>query len=108
MSKIFTGAGLVTVEVVGDSMTERGIYDGDMVVVRQMPETPDNSVVLAWVPSNEGGGLTIKKYAHGMLYPETKNDAHEPMELPRDARIYGVYEGLVRRHRTVKKRRRRV
>ncbi|HEY1076815.1 MAG TPA: transcriptional repressor LexA [Fontimonas sp.] len=83
--------------VVGDSMIEDGILDGDLVAGKATPDAEHGQTVIARV----GGGITIKRlYRRGRalrLLP--RNVAHAPIDPDptEDFAIEGVYCGLLRR-----------
>src|SRR5690606_26563308 len=63
--------------VVGDSMTDAAITDGDLVVVRQQPDANNGDIVAALL----GDEATVKVFKrdgeHVLLLP--RNDAYEPI-----------------------------
>ncbi len=85
----------------GDSMSEIGIVDGDLVAVHKSQEAATGQIVVARVNDE----VTIKRFQRGRnrskitLLPENKN--HQPIEvdLSRDEfSIEGLYVGLMRQH----------
>ena len=84
-------------KVQGDSMSDDGILDGDLVGVHRTPEAHDGQTVVARID----GELTIKRLQRTArrirLLP--RNPAHAPIEIERgqDFAIEGVYCGLIRR-----------
>jgi repressor LexA len=93
-----TGSGqLFALRVRGDSMIDDGIYDGDLVVVRQQPTADNGDVVVAGVPGDEA---TVKRFSRRgeriVLTPA--NERLSPMELnPGDVSIYGRVVSVMRR-----------
>lgn len=83
--------------VEGDSMTDDGILDGDIVAGRATPDADHGQTVIARV----GEGITIKRlYRKGRtlrLLP--RNPAHRPIDPDptEDFAIEGIYCGLLRR-----------
>lgn len=83
-------------KVVGDSMIEEGIHDGDLVVVLKRDEARTGEMVVALV----GSEATLKRY-----YPEGRtirlqpaNARMRPMQVPAgDVQVQGVVVGLMRR-----------
>jgi repressor LexA len=75
---------------VGDSMTEVGIDDGALVLVRQQPIAEAGDVVVALVDDE----ATIKELRRSsdavVLMPRSKNSAHKPIVLQRDFQVQGV------------------
>ena len=69
---------LFLLKVVGDSMIDAAICDGDWVVVRQQP-TADNGDIVAAMLDNEATVKTFKrKGAHVWLMPH--NEAYSPID----------------------------
>jgi repressor LexA len=83
-------------KVVGDSMIDEGIHDGDLVVVLRRDEARTGEMVVALV----GSEATLKRY-----YPEGRtirlqpaNARMNPMRVPAgDVQVQGVVVGLMRR-----------
>lgn len=83
-------------EVVGDSMIDEGIHEGDLVVVSQRDQADPGEMVVALVDSD----ATLKRF-----YPEgdrirlqPANPHMEAMYVPaRSVRVQGVVVGLMRR-----------
>jgi repressor LexA len=83
-------------KVVGDSMIDEGIHDGDLVVVLRRDEARTGEMVVALV----GSEATLKRY-----YPEGRtirlqpaNARMKPMQVPAgDVQVQGVVVGLMRR-----------
>lgn len=83
-------------KVVGESMIDEGIFDGDLVVVESREEAASGEMVVALVD----GESTLKRF-----YPEGEtvrlqpaNPTMEPLLLPaRDVAIQGIVVGLMRR-----------
>lgn len=71
------GRELFSLHVVGDSMINAGILDGDFVIVHRTPVANNGDVVVALV----GDEATVKRFykeeGHFRLQPE--NDAYEPI-----------------------------
>jgi repressor LexA len=85
---------LFLLKVVGDSMVDAAITDGDWVVVRQQP-TADNGDVVAAMIDGEATVKTFKRREdHVWLMPH--NDAYEPI-LGDEATILGKVVAVMRR-----------
>jgi repressor LexA len=86
---------LVALKVVGDSMIEDHIADGDYVVVRRQKTAHKGQIVVALTDENEA---TLKRW-----YPEKNRIRLEPANAAmkpifvRDAQVWGVVEGVVRK-----------
>ena len=74
----------------GDSMNEKGINDGDLVLVRQQLTADNGDMVVALVDDE----ATIKEfYRLGdmiVLKPRSTNKQHKPIILTKDFQIQGV------------------
>src|ERR1700736_2097993 len=77
----------------GDSMTDAGIMEGDLVVVHEQKMAKNGDIVVALV----GEDATVKRFFresdHIRLQPE--NDAHEPIRS-REVQVLGRVVGLMR------------
>jgi SOS regulatory protein LexA len=84
-------------EVIGDSMIEAGILNGDYVVVRQQQTAENGDIVVAMTEDNEA---TVKRFFkeknHIRLQPE--NPAMEPIFV-KNVTILGKVIGLFRHFR---------
>lgn len=85
-------------QVVGDSMIEAGIFDGDFALIRKAEEARDGEIVVALVDQSEA----TLKYFHrenGMIRLDPANATHEPQRyLPSRVKIQGKLAGLLRRY----------
>ncbi len=85
---------LFMLKVVGDSMVEAAICDGDWVVVRQQPTAENGEIVAAMID----GEATVKTFrrreGHPWLIPA--NDAYAPFRAD-DATILGRVTAVLRR-----------
>jgi repressor LexA len=94
----FTGSGeLFMLTVRGDSMIEKGIYDGDYAVVRQQPTAEYGDLVVAGILEEEA---TIKTYLPEgefiTLLPA--NALYEPLIYPaNEVIIFGKVVTIIRR-----------
>lgn len=84
-------------KVIGDSMIDEGIHDGDFVVVQQRAEAGVGEMVVALV----GDEATLKRY-----YPEGERVRLQPSAAhvqpiwvaARDLQVQGIVVGLMRRY----------
>jgi repressor LexA len=84
----------------GDSMIEAGIFDGDLVVVRQQPDAQNGDIVVATIPGEEGTVKRLRHDAkrHDVIVLEPANPAYEPIILgPEDVTIHGKVVALLRK-----------
>ncbi|MBW5448186.1 transcriptional repressor LexA [Cohnella sp. CFH 77786] len=80
--------------VMGESMIEAGIHDGDYVIVRQQQTANNGDIVVAMTEENEATVKTFyKERDHIRLQPE--NSALEPLRL-KHVSILGKVIGLIR------------
>jgi repressor LexA len=95
LPKQIVGEGeLFLLKVVGDSMVDAAICDGDWVVVRQQP-TADNGDIVAAMLDNEATVKTFKrKDGHVWLMPH--NEAYDPIDGDQ-ATILGKVTAVLRR-----------
>ena len=74
----------------GDSMDQKGIEDGDLVLVRQQTTAKDGDTVVALIDDE----ATIKEFRIGgetfVLKPRSRNKQHQPIVLAKDFQIQGV------------------
>ena len=74
----------------GDSMNQKGIDDGDLVLVRQETTAKDGDTVVALIDDE----ATIKEFRIGretyVLRPRSTNKTHQPIVLTKDFQIQGV------------------
>lgn len=85
-------------QVVGDSMVDAGIHDGDFAVVRRCDEAESGSVVVALVEDRE---VTLKRLRRrgASIALEPANPAYEIRIFgPHQVKIQGRLVGLLRRY----------
>lgn len=74
----------------GDSMNEKGINDGDLVLVRQQVTADNGDIIVALIDDE----ATIKEFHHSgntiILKPCSTNEQHKPIILTRDFQIQGI------------------
>jgi len=97
LGEMLLGPGRYALRVVGDSMIEAGILDGDTVIVRACDTASDGCIVVALIDHEEA---TLKRLGHKadgsvLLLPE--NSAMPPMIYPAHrVTIQGVVVGQLR------------
>ena len=74
----------------GNSMIEKGIQDGDILVVDKSLEAKNNSVVIAYIDGEFTVKRFVKKKDKVILYPA--NDEYKPIEVTseNDFLVWGV------------------
>ena len=85
-------------EVVGDSMVDMGIMDGDTVVIEKREDARNGDVVVALVDEAEA---TLKRMYQkdGLVELRAANPAHEDRRLPPErVRVQGRLRALLRRY----------
>ena len=94
----FTGEGtLFMLRVRGDSMIEKGILDGDYVVIRQQSEARNNDIVCAGIPGDEATIKTFTKQG-GRIVLVPANSRLSPIDLdPGEVEIFGKVVTVLRR-----------
>ena len=85
-------------EIVGDSMVEAGIHDGDMVIIRRSDTASSGEIVVALIEDSEATLKTFRREA-GRVALEPANSAYETRYFSTDkVRIQGRLTGLIRRY----------
>ncbi len=85
-------------EIVGDSMVEAGIHDGDMVIIKRSDTATSGEIVVALIEDNEATLKTFRREA-GRVALEPANSAYETRYFSTDkVRIQGRLTGLIRRY----------
>lgn len=81
--------------VVGDSMIDAGIHEGDMVVVCGSLVAKAGDIVVALVDK----GNTVKRLMRdkkGVMYLQPENPRYDPIYAKHDLQLQGVVTGLIR------------
>lgn len=80
---------------IGDSMNEKGIHDGNLVLVRQQQTAENGDTVVALID----GKATIKEFHRlsqaVVLKPRSTNKQHQPIILTSDFQILGVVQSIL-------------
>lgn len=94
----FTGSGeLFMLRVHGESMTGRGILDGDYVVVRSQQAAENGDLVAAGIPGDEAT-VKIFRRRRNKIVLEPANPAFAEIVLaPEEVRLYGKVVTVLRR-----------
>ena len=81
-------------EVMGDSMIEAGILDGDLVIVRQQPSANNGDIVVAMTEEDEA---TVKRFfkENDYIRLQPENSSLEPI-IVRNVSILGKVIGVYR------------
>jgi repressor LexA len=79
----------------GDSMNEKDIQDGNLVLVRQQPTADNGDTVVALID----GEATIKEFHRTrnaiVLKPRSTNKQHQPIILTDDFQVLGVVQSVI-------------
>jgi len=86
---------LFALQIVGDSMIDAGILDGDVVIVEKTSACRNGDIVVALIEDEATVKRFYKEDGHFRLQPE--NDAYAPIIVPELA-ILGKVVSLVRHH----------
>ena len=84
-----------TLHVSGESMINRGIYDGDIVIVRRQRNAKNGDIVIAMTDQDEATIKTFYK-ENGYIRLQPENDTMEPIILD-EVTILGKVVGLYRK-----------
>ena len=97
-SGLVAGGEHFALEIVGDSMVEAGIHDGDMVIIRRSDTATSGEIVVALIEDSEATLKTFRREA-GRVALEPANSAYETRYFSTDkVRIQGRLTGLIRRY----------
>ncbi|MFK5979154.1 MAG: transcriptional repressor LexA [Rhizobiaceae bacterium] len=85
-------------EVQGESMIEAGIFDGDIVVIREAPSAIAGDIVVALIDDEEATLKTFRREGSSIAL-EAANPAYETRILsPERVKVQGKLVGLIRRY----------
>ena len=85
-------------EIKGDSMTEAGIYDGDIVIIRRCDTAENGDIVVALVDKEEATLKRLRKRGAAVAL-EAANPAYETRIFgPDQVEIQGRLVGLLRKY----------
>lgn len=79
----------------GDSMNEKGINDGDMVLIRQQQFANNHDLVVALIDDEATIKEFHKKQNIIVLKPRSTYKKHQPIILTSDFRIQGIVETVI-------------
>ena len=85
-------------EIVGDSMIEAGIHDGDTVIIHRTESANSGDIIVALIDDSEATLKTLRKEA-GRIGLEPANPNYETRYFQSNqVRIQGRLTGLIRRY----------
>jgi repressor LexA len=97
----FTGDGpLFMLRVRGDSMVDRGILDGDYVVVRQQDDAQKGDVVVAGIPGGEATVKTFHRRGSKVVLTPANPTMSAMVFAPDEVNLYGKVVTVLRRMST--------
>ena len=79
----------------GDSMDEKGIKDGDFVLVRQQSAAENGDTVVALIDNEAAIKEFYKTSSAVILKPRSKNKAHQPIILTTNFQIQGIVAAAI-------------
>ena len=95
---LVAGGDHFALEIVGDSMVDAGIHDGDTVIIRRAETASSGEIVVALIEDSEATLKTFRREA-GRVALEPANAAYETRYFSTDkVRIQGRLTGLIRRY----------
>jgi repressor LexA len=94
----FTGDGdLFALTVRGDSMIDKGIFDGDLVIARSQAEAKEGEIVIAGIPGDEATVKTFTRQGDQIVLLPA-NERLSPMVFePGEVSIFGRVVTVMRR-----------
>ena len=95
---LVAGGDHFALEIIGDSMVDAGIHDGDTVIIRRAETASSGEIVVALIEDSEATLKTFRREA-GRVALEPANAAYETRYFSTDkVRIQGRLTGLIRRY----------
>ncbi len=80
----------------GDSMNQKGITSGDLLLIKQKQTASHGDLVVALIDED----ATVKEFIHNgdtiVLKPHSTNPKHQPIILTTDFRIQGIVEKVIK------------
>lgn len=94
---LFSGDGLFTLRIKGDSMEGIGVLNGDLVIIRQQNSANNGDIIAAIIDGEATLKRYIRKENHIILRPE--NERYEDIIVPADQNIWiaGKMVGVLRK-----------
>jgi repressor LexA len=97
-ANMIAGGEHFALEVNGDSMIEKGILDGDLVIIKRADTATTGDIVVALVHDEEATLKTLRKKG-GSIALEAANPAYETRIFgPGEVKVQGLLVGLIRRY----------
>ncbi len=89
----FTSGKYFALKVSGDSMIEKGIFDGDIAVIRKQEDADNGDIVAALI--DDEATLKTFSFTDGILKLLPANEAYQPI-VPDNCYILGKLAGIFR------------
>ena len=83
--------------VVGDSMNQVGIHNGDFVLVKQQPSAETGDIVVALIDEEATVKELHRTESAIILKPKSNNKEHKPIILTNDFQIQGIVLAGIKR-----------
>lgn len=100
LSEFFVNANRFVLRVMGDSMIEEGILDGDMVIVEKCDTADNGDIVVALIDDREATLKRLQKNRDGTVTLRPANSRLAPLRLSAArVRVQGVVVGQFRSYR---------
>lgn len=100
LSEFFVRPDRFVLKVVGDSMIEAGILDGDMVVVEKASTARDGEIIVALIDNEEATLKYLKRNPDRSITLEPANHELKSMRYPANrVQIQGIVVGQFRAYR---------
>ena len=83
----------------GSSMTDAGIFDGDLLIIRMQPSASGGQIVAAMIDDEEATIKTFRPQSNGKIILQAENPDYEDIVVNAgNCRIIGVLVGSFRRY----------
>ena len=93
------GGEYFALEIVGDSMIEAGIHEGDMVIIKRTNVANTGDIVVALIENHEATLKTLRRGEAGRIALEAANPNYQTRYFEADKiRIQGRLTGLIRHY----------
>lgn len=79
----------------GDSMDNAGIYNGDLILVKQQPVAENGQIVVAVIDDEATVKILRRTGDFITLMPKSSNSKHQPIIVTTEMRIQGVVDKII-------------
>lgn len=94
-SFVRSGSNYFLLRARGDSMDKAGIYDGDLILVKQQQTAEDGQKVVALLDDEATVKFLHRTGDYITLMPKSSNSKHQPIIVTSDMKIQGVVEKVI-------------